>query len=221
MGITCNNYITTNSYISDVRANSMASPSSNANIVFHNDVEINGSVYSRGRLDMGATVFATFRLASNQPLIANGELYPSSNMLIMDVPRTNMADMDTIMSSPSYNIYNPATGEITIPVNGLYYLQIQGVFQNTPVSLSTHRNGVYFYFRNHTYPNTRVAASIVNSTVVCTSQLVYLLEGDRILPVFYTNDDNATLIATGNETYISFALISTTLLTNRNHYHRQ
>lgn len=129
-----------------------------------------------------------------------------------------MYGMENISSSYS-NVYNPLTGEITLPVNGLYTLTLQGVFANTPTSLNTHRNGVYFYFTNQVYPTVRVMANVVNSTVVSTSYTGYFLAGDRILPAFYTNDDNVTLIGENSETFMSFSLLQTTT-PDKTKYHR-
>lgn len=217
MGIYCNNFYTNFASCQDVYANTLAASNAASNIEFHNDILVTGDVYSRGRMDSGTTIFAAFRLTDNQ-LFVGQDMFPTSNTFVMDFPRTNMNGMDSITSQYS-NVYNAATGVITLPVSGLYSLQIQGVFQNTPTSLSSHRNGVYFYFTNQAYPYARVMANIVNSTVVSTTYTGYFLAGDTILPAFYTNDDNVTLVAASNETFMSFSLLYTTT-PDKSKYHR-
>ncbi len=215
MGIVCNNFYTNSASCQDIYANAFSSNQS-SNIEFHADIDVKGDVYSKGRVDTALTIFACYRLTSNV-LFQGSELFPSNNMFDMDIPRTNTYGLNTIAQS---NLYlDNVTGKITLPVNGLYSLMIQGVFINTPASQTSHRNGVYFYFTNQAYPQARVMANVVNSTVVSTSYTGYFLAGDQVLPAFYTNDDNVTLVGNANETFVALSLLQTTT-PDKTKYHR-
>lgn len=210
MGIYCNNfYTTTLSVGQDIYANTITS-SNLSNVSINSDLRVTGDVYSSGRMDSATTVFARFRLTSNQAFASGSEIFATSNTLMMDFTSTNMNGMDTMdRVIPNSNVYNQGNGVITVPVNGLYYIEMQGSFQNDPSALSTARNGVYLKFLNHTYPTSRVAAAISASSVVSTNHIAFLLGGDQFRPTFYSDDSNATLLAANGETYVSFTVLGT------------
>lgn len=212
MGITCNNFYTNFANISEMNTNNIGSSNASSNITFSANINVNGDVFAKGRMDTSTTIFASFHLTSNQPFVTP-ELVPASNMMVMDFPRTNMADMVGIpMSVPRSNVYEFATGNINVPVSGLYSLEMQGSF-----STSDTLNGVYYRFLNHPYPNARVAANIDKGSILSTSHIAFLLGGDILQPVFYSEGgSNTMLLADSNETYVSFSVLSTTTPTASN-----
>jgi len=204
MPVICNNFYTGTISNTPLYANFL-NTSNLSNISVLSDMVVNGVVSTTKHIDTGTSVFATFRLTSNQSFSAQRhEIQASSNTFIMDGTNTNMNGMSSMsMTIPSYQVYNAGTGQITVPVDGLYSIQMQGVFQNDP-GFNNPKNGVYFYFQNHTYPNARTCANISASDIVSTTHIAYLLGGDKFMPTFYSNDPNAQLLASGGETYVSF-----------------
>lgn len=185
-------------------------PSSNVSL--EGDLRVNGSIFSTGRMDVGTIIFATFRLTSNISFNSTRtEIYPMFNRFAMDFTYTHMTGMESmasVMAVPSSNIYNAATGEITVPVTGFYSIQLQGVFQNDPTKTDA-KNGVYMYFQTFPNPNARVAAAIAEDGMLSTTHVAFLLGGDRFLPVFYSNDPSGVLKSSNGETYVSFTLLAT------------
>lgn len=187
-----------------------------SNISVSDNLHVGGSVFIDKRMDVGSTIFATFRLTSNVPF-TNNELQLTSNEMLFDWMSSDMSSMNGIdMSIPRSNIYNQTTGEITVPVSGLYNLEMQGVFSNNG-NVPNLQNGVYYYFKNHPHPTTRVAAKMTSGNIISTSHSAFLLAGDRFVPTFYTNDQSSTLVATNNETYVSFLLTATVTPTHSNY----
>lgn len=199
MGITCNNFYTNFASAPFISASMIGASNVSSNIT------INADLLLHGRMDATKTIFASFHLTSNQVFVTP-ELVPSSNMMVMDFPRTNMADMQDIpMVVPHSNVYSYSTGNITVPVSGLYAIHMQGSF-----SSSNSLNGIYLRFLNHSYPAARVAAQIDTGAILSTSYTAYLLGGDILQPVFYSNDSNTQLLADNHETYVAFSVLSTT-----------
>lgn len=214
MGIYCNNfYTTTLSQGQDIYANTIAA-SNLSNVSIQSDLRVDGDIYSTGRMDGATTVFARFRLGSNQSFAGSNEFFATSNLLAMDLTSTNMNGMDTMdRIIPNHQVYNQSNGVISVPVNGLYYIEVQGAFSNVDPAA---KNGVYLRFLNHTYPTSRVASVITSSPLVSTNHVAYLLGGDRFQPTFYSSDSNATLLASNGETYVSFAVLGTVTPTASN-----
>lgn len=195
------------------------SASNLSNITIQDDVRINGDVYTNGRMDVGSTVFSTFRMSSNIPFSSgvNNILVPSSNSFVYDFTASDMSAMSRIpLSIPTSNIYNYASGYITVPVSGLYSLEMQGSFSNNPAKTDV-KNGVYYKFLNHTHPNARIAAVYTQHDVVSTSHMAFLLANDRFQPTFYSNDPDAYLLGENGESFISFTVAATVTPTHSNY----
>lgn len=119
---------------------------------------------------------------------------------------------------PAYAIYDFATGRITVPFSGVYQLEMQGVFQNSP-SASNVENGVYYRFLNHPYPSARIGANFTPGRIVSTSVQMFLLGGDVFLPTFFSNDSDASLVKTDGETYIKI-MVTVTFTPQHSNYVR-
>ena len=194
-----------------VYANQLAS-TGYSNLTVGSDIHVNGSVYGTGRMDLGATIYATFRPLANIPFAGNTVI--GGGNFIYDWTSADMSGMSNMtMSIPRSNIFNTVTGVITVPVSGLYNLEMQGSFSNSGAS-SNPDNGVYYQFINHSYSNTRRAASITKGTIASTSTTAFLLAGDTIRPTFYSSDSNAVLVASG-ESYVNFSVLATVTPTQK------
>lgn len=190
--------------------------STNSNIQFQSHVDINGDVFTNGRMDVGKTIFATFRLSTNKSFAGSNEVASAGSNFVLDNTASDMTGMSGIpLAVPAYNIYNYNTGIITVPTSGFYYLNMQGSFSNSVPGAS---NGVYYKFLNHSHSNARRAAHISTTNLVSTSRLEFLLAGDLVQPTFYSSDANATLIGTNGETTIAFTVMMTVTPTNSNYY---
>ena len=190
-------------YTNTLEANTL----SNINVM--NDLSVAGSVFTTERMDCGMTMYAMFRQTSNLNFTGSSELFPSSNTFIMDFPSSDMSGMTSIETViPPQNVYDFATGRITVPASGLYQLEMQGVFQNDPGATNV-ENGVYYRFLNHPYPLARIGANFTSGSLVSTSIQMFLLGGDVFLPTFYSNDSNASLVKTNGETYVKFSVVAT------------
>jgi len=188
-----------------------------SNITFDDSVHVNGDVFTNGRMDVGSTIYAKFRLQSNVPFNNNHEVKATSNTFVMDFTSTDMTDMSRVpLIVPPFKIYNASLGNITVPVNGLYLLEMQGVFANDP-NANNAINGVFYRFLNHPYPQSRVATNTTSGDIVSTSHAAFLLAGDVFEPIFYSSDSNATLIPSNGETYISFSVAATVTPTHSNY----
>lgn len=197
--------------------NNMTAPDL-SNIKIHSDIAVEGCISTNSRMDVGSTIFATFRLNSNNSFAGSNEYIARSNNITMDFTSSDMSAMSNMtLSIPSYQVFNQTTGVITVPVSGFYNLSMQGSFSNN-ASLSNPKNGVYYRFLNHSYSNARVAANISSGPLVSTSALKFLLANDRLQPIFYTNDPDATLIGGSGETYVNFTVLATVTPTHSNYY---
>lgn len=189
-----------------------------SNIAFASDIAINGSVFATRHMDMGDTVFATFRISSNLPLPnGGGEAIGNSNHIIgMDQTQSDMSAMsNTPMSIPPWQVFNRTTGVVTVPTSGLYNISMQGSFSNSTPGAT---NGVYFKFVNHSYSNARVGAVMSSAPLVHTSVTKFLLSNDRFMPCFYSSDTNACVLPTNGESYVGFTVLATNTPTHSNYY---
>ena len=208
MTIYTNSFVVTGAaYNTPIYTNSLAMNGySNMNIT--SDLFVDGNVYSSGRLDVGATVHATFRLASNTNFGGLFEFSGSSNSFAMDWTASKMTDVMTMpLVVPSSNIYNEDTGIISVPIDGLYSLEMQGSFSNDWDSQVTH--GVYYKLLDRPTSNCRVAGNIAQGPLVSTCHVGFLNGGERLLPVFYSSDSNTVIVGDNSETYVSFTLATT------------
>ena len=195
--------------------NNMTAPEL-SNIVVKSPLEIQGDIYTNGRMDVGKTIFATFRLNSNIPLNGSNEYVAKSNEMTMDFTTTDMSGMSNVpMTVPPYMVYNQSTGIITVPTSGFYNLSMQGSFSN---SIPDAVNGVYYRFINQSYSNARVAANTSYGPIVSTSAFRFLLGGDRLIPTFYSSDSNATMLGGTGETYVNFYVMATVTPTHSNYF---
>lgn len=189
-----------------------------SNININSSLNVTGSLFCRDHLDVGDTTFAMFRLSSNLPIpLGGGEATAKSNHIVtMDGTASDMSAMSKMpMSILPYQVFNGATGVVTIPTSGLYNLAIQGSFSN---STSTAINGVYFKFLNHSYSNARVGATFTHAPLVHTSVTRYLLSNDRFQPLFYSSDADASVLSTDGESFVNFSMISTITPTHSNYF---
>lgn len=215
MTIIANNFYVTGSLCNiPVSANTLASPGF-CNLQVVTDMQVRGTIYGTSRLDTGATMFATFRPASNLQFTAS-QNQNHGGTFRFDWTGSDMSAMTMPMAVARSNIINVATGVITVPVSGMYNLEMQGAFSNDMNAVNS-VNGVYYYFLNQSFNNTRRAAVITKGPVVSTSTAQYLLAGDRIQPMFYSSDSNALLLANG-ETYIGFSVMCTVTPTHSNYF---
>lgn len=205
------------SNISSLYANVLATPSA-SNVNIQGGLNVTGDVLSSGRMDLGKTIFGSFRLSSNIAFAGSNEISSHSNQFTMDFLTSDMSGMSNIpMSIPPYQVYNGNTGVITVPVSGFYYLSMQGRFENSQGAVTPH-NGVYYKFLNHAHSNARIAASISDGNLVSTNHIQFLLAGDLVKPTFYSSDSNATLVNTNGETYVAFTVLMTVTPTHSNYF---
>lgn len=215
--IYASNFILTGSFSNiPVYTNNLTAPEF-SNISLQGDVNVNGSVFTNGRMDVGKTIYATFRLNSNLSFDNTNEIHGLSNRYNFDFTSSDMSGMSNMqLAVPPFMIYNSNNGRVTVPISGLYALEMQGVFQNDPAH-SNVQNGVYYKFLNHSYSNARMAASITNGSLVSTSHMAFLLAGDVFCPTFFSNDSNAQLVSTNGETYVTFSVAATVTPTHSNY----
>lgn len=219
--IITSNFIVTGS-ISNFPAlytNNMIAPDM-SNITIHSDINVTGVVKTPTRMDVGSTIFATFRAPSNINFSGSNEIVGLSNQLIMDQTGSDMSAMSASnipMVIAPFQVYNATTGVITVPISGFYSLSMQGSFSNS-TSSPPPINGVYYRFLNHSHSNARVAPVLSSSSLVSTSAMKFLLAGDTLLPTFYSSDPNATLVGTAGETFVGFTVLATVAPTHSNYY---
>lgn len=199
-----------------VYTNTLAAASM-SNISIEGGITVHGSVFSTGRIDYGDTMYGFFRLSSNQSFSNASEIYTQSNWFVYDYTSADMVSMSNVVSDMNelYTLINYQTGVIRIPISGLYHIHIQGKFDNDPNAENV-KNGVYFYFKNYTHCNCRLAANISSGDLLSTSHIAYMLRGDLIQPTFFSNDSNAILEGNG-ETYAGFTILSTITPTHSNY----
>lgn len=198
--------------------NSMTAPDL-SNITIHSGVTVDGDVFTQGRMDVGKTIFATFRLNSNVNFNGANEFSCTSNQLTMDWRTTDMSGMSNIpMVVPPYQVYNQATGVVTVPTSGIYHLSMQGSFSNVATGATNRVNGVCYKFLNHAHSNARVHAQTSPGQLVSTGCTMFLLGGDQFKPIFFSNDSNASLNGVDGETYVSFTVLATVSPTHSNYY---
>jgi hypothetical protein len=210
-----NIYVTGSMCNIPVYANQLSNPGF-SNLSVRSDLHVDGSVFGSGRMDVGATIFATFRPLSNQNF-SSGTTQLTGNTFSYDWTSADMTGMSNMtLAVARSNIFNATTGVITVPVSGLYNLEMQGSFSNNG-ALANPKNGVFYYFLNQSYASARRAAVVSSGDIVSTSTSAFLLAGDKIKPTFYSNDSNASLLANG-ETYVAFSVMATCTPTHSNYY---
>lgn len=192
-------------------------PGGLSNVTVKSDIVVEGTVKTTGRMDVGNTMYATFRMTSNAAFSPGvPELFGVSNMLAYDFTAADMSAMSNMtMAVPRNQIYNQSNGVITVPVSGLYTLQMQGAFSN---SMGGVVNGVYYRFLNHSHSNARIAPRMGTGELQSTSVTAYLLAGDLLQPTYYSTDPNAVLVGENGETFVSFAVHSTVTPTHSNYF---
>lgn len=219
--IITSNFIVTGS-ISNFPAlytNNMTAPDL-SNITIHSDINVTGVIKTPTRMDVGSTIFATFRATSNINFSSSNEIVARSNQLIMDVTSSDMSAMSASnipMAIPANQVFNYTTGTITVPAAGFYSLYMQGSFSNSTSSPAP-VNGVYYRFLNHSHSNARVSPVLSSSPLVSTSAMRFLLAGDTFQPTFYSSDPDATLVGTAGETFVGFTVLATVTPTHSNYY---
>ena len=178
-----------------------------SNMTIDSDLHVGGNVFSSGRFDVSTTVAAIFRLTSNVSFETSNVYSDTTNTFSLDFLSSDIGEMSNLpMVIPSSNIYDPNTGIITIPMNGLYNLEMQGSFSNSTQAQT--QNGVWYKLIDATYPDVRVSANISQGALLAANHMAFLQGGQRVLPEFYSSDSNATLVADNNETYVSFTLVT-------------
>jgi hypothetical protein len=176
------------------------------------DVSVNGSVLTKGRLEFSDTMFLTMRPTSDLPMNGNERIIIGDDMVV-DNNTSDATSLSQLADVP--NIWDWTTGTFTIPVDGLYNLELQGSFSNVQADA---QNGVYWYMRNQAYPEARMAANISRGPLVSSSITRFLLKGDVIQPAFYSSDPESRLLANG-ETFVS-SLIMNTVNVDHSKYYR-
>lgn len=175
-----------------------------SNLSVNSDLHVDGSVFTNKRMDVGYTVFMEFRPLANIPFTSN-TLVITSNLMIPDFTSSDMSAMSNLPMSQS-NVYNASNGVINVPISGFYALEMQGSFSN---SVPGSTNGVYYKFLKTSASNARMAANFATHDLVSTSTTTFLLQGDQILPTFYSSDSNTFLISSAKESYVGFTLLAT------------
>lgn len=197
-------------YTNNINTNTLS------NININSDVNIKGIVACTRHLDVGDTIFATFRLSSNLALPATGgEASPTSTQITgMDMTSSDVSGMSNIpMSVPKWKIFNGSNGIVTIPTSGLYNISVQGSFSAS----NNIYNAVYLKFLNHTYSNARVGVAMTSAPVVHTSVTKYLLSNDLFLPCFYSTGNDVSVVGGDGESYVQFSMISSVTPTHSNY----
>lgn len=176
------------------------------------DVSVNGSVLTKGRLEFSDTMFLTMRPTADLAMNGNERIITGADMVV-DNNASDATSLSQLADVPT--IWDWTTGTFTIPVDGLYNLELQGSFSNVQADA---QNGVYWYMRNQAHPEARVAANISRGPLVSSSITRFLLKGDIIQPVFYSSDPESQLLANG-ETFVS-SLIMNTVNVDHSKYYR-
>lgn len=216
MGIYTNNFYVAGSLANTpIYANTL-SASNSATIEVESDIRVRGDLHCTGRMDTGNTIFTTFKLSSNLPFSAeNHELHATSNSFAFDMTETDFSGMSNVpLAVARSNIYDQDTGRITVPVSGLYSIQLQASFCNIAPNPT---NGLYIYMLNHVHSNVRRAPVTSSGPLLSTSFTGFLLGGDVLLPTFYSNDPDAVLVADAGETLVSYAIPMTVTPSHSNY----
>lgn len=186
------------------------SSSNFSNISIASDLRVTGDVYTSGRVDVGKTIFTTFRLSSNISFAEQGtpEVHAFNNTFVMDLTQSDISGMTGMtMAVPPNQIYNEETGQIVVPMSGMYSIQMQASFSNnTPDSV----NGVYLYMQNNSHSNVRMVPATSTGPLVSTSHTGFMHGGDTLLPTFFSSDPDAFLLGDQGETLVSYSVIATT-----------
>lgn len=200
-------------------ANTMYS-SNTSNIHISSPLTVDGTIASSKHMDMGETIFATFRTTSNIAFNGSNEVLAHTGELGIDFQSSDLSAMTNSniqMTIPPYQIFNGTTGVITIPTTGLYTLSMQGSFSNDSAAVNP-LNGVYFRMLNHGHSNARVAPSFTNGPIASTFTSQFMIGNDTIEPVFYSSDSNATVLSDAGESFISFMVMGTVTPSHSNYY---
>lgn len=191
-----------------------------SNIHVSSDLSVDGTVATTKHMDLGETIFATFRTTADIPFDGATEVKPSSSNLSIDFQASDLSAMTASnipMVIPSYQIFNGATGIITIPTTGLYALSMQGSFSNDAAAVNP-VNGVYFKMLNHGHSNARIAPAFTSGPVASTSTMQFMMGNDTVEAIFYSSDSNAQVLSANGESFISFMVMGTVSPTHSNYY---
>ena len=173
-----------------------------SNVSFGSPLVVSGNITTTGALTVGETMYITYRLTKDIQMNTN-EYSCINNTFAID---SALSDI-TAITTPNEYVYDMTSGLFTVPMSGLYNIDIQGSFANTvPEAV----NGVYFYFQSESYPAGRIAPIINSSKIVSTSRLAYLKQGEIVKSIFYSSDPNSTLIGSAGETFVGFTIIQIT-----------
>ena len=192
-------------------ANTVTGSNAGSTINIKGDVAIDGSVLSKGRLEFSDTMFLTMRPAADMAVPAGERIILGDDMAI-DAATSDASSLANLADVTS--IWNWENGTFTIPVDGLFSLELQGSFSNAQPDAM---NGVYWYMKNQAHADARIAANITRSSVVSSASTRFLLKGDIIQPAFYSSDPGAKLLANG-ETYVSALIVSTNTVDHGKYY---
>ena len=178
---------------------------SNVPLAIASDVTVAGSVSASGRVDVGAPMYMTMRAVdSNVPLGGAERPILTGDMQVDMDPRSTDATALAQLADV-WAIWDGATGNYTVPLDGLYALQLQGAFSNADAGAL---NSAYFYALDGVTPGARLGASMARAPLVRAALTGWFRAGERVRPAFASSDSNATLLAGTGETLLNFVLMA-------------
>lgn len=186
-----------------------------SNLSVQSDLHVDGNVYSQGRLDFGSTTYVSLypTLGCNITFGGLNERTMGSNAMNFDLTTTNIDYINSMnLAVQPTQVLDSNLGVIYMPTTGLFAIQLQASFSNSPTFSGTPVNGVYFKLPDSVHPNARVCPNFTPGDLVSTTFVSFLQGGTRIVPTFYSNDSNAVLMANNDETFVRFNVISTVTL---------
>jgi hypothetical protein len=147
-------------------------------------------------------MYITYRLTADTKMNASEYACIDNSFQVDEI----FSDIKAI-ATPNEYVYDMTSGLFTVPISGLYNIEIQGSFSNTvPEAV----NGVYFYFLSESHPNGKISPVITSANIVSTARMTYLKQGEVVKPIFYSSDPTTVLMANKGETFVGFTIIQTT-----------